>query len=56
MNFYVAGYYLIQGLVKEPWMDKDGLLPERIWSGSKHICPKFPDAWIFGWVNDRGSI
>jgi hypothetical protein len=56
MNFHVVGYYLIQGLVKESWMDKDGLLPERIWSGSNHICPKFPDAWIFDWVNDRGSI
>ena len=34
-------------------MDKDNLLPERIWSGSGHICPKFPDSWILGWKSSR---
>lgn len=53
MNFYVAGYYLIQGTVKKVWMDKDKLLPEKIWSGSRHICPKFPDSWILGWLSTR---
>lgn len=55
MNFYVAGYYLIQGCSKkQDWMDRDNLLPEKIWSGSRHICSKYPDSWIFGWVTNRG--
>lgn len=53
MNFYIAGYYLIQGSRKQDWMDKDNLLPEKIWSGSRHISPKFPDSWILGWVSNR---
>jgi hypothetical protein len=56
MEFYVAGYYLMQTARKQDWMDKDNLLPEKIWSGSRHICPKIPDAWIFDWVNDSESI
>ena len=52
MNFYVAGYYLIQGSRKQDWMDKDNLLPEKIWSGSRHISPKFPDSWILSWVSN----
>jgi len=55
MKFYVAGYYGIQGSLKQSWMDTENLLPEKIWSGSSHICPKFPDAWIFDWVTDNSS-
>gem|GEM_PF-912153 len=53
MNFYISGYYLIQGSRKQDWMDKDNLLPEKIWSGSRHICPKFPDSWILGWTSSK---
>jgi hypothetical protein len=28
MNFYVAGYYLIQGSSKPDWMDKKNILPD----------------------------
>lgn len=49
MNFYLAGFYLIRGSPKQTGMDKDHLLPDKIWSGSRHICPKFPDSWILGW-------
>ena len=58
MKFYVAGYYLIQGVQassKPDWMDKKNMLPDKIWSGSRHICPKLPDAWIFEWVTDNTS-
>lgn len=34
-------------------MDKDNLLPELIWSGSRHICQKFPDSWILGWTSNK---
>lgn len=53
MKFYLAGYYLIQGSPKPSGMDKENLLPDKIWSGSSHICPKFPDAWILGWSSNR---
>jgi len=53
MKFYVAGYYLIQGSRKQSWMDKGNLLPDKIWSGSRHICPKFPDSWVLGWLSNR---
>ena len=56
MKFYVAGYYLIQGSLKQEWMDKDNLLPEKIWSGSSHICQKIPDSWVLGWTSNRGDI
>lgn len=56
MEFYVAGYYLIQASNKKDWMDRDNLLPEKILSGSRHICPKIPDAWIFNWVSDSESV
>src|SRR5688572_25575645 len=51
--FYVAGYYLIQGSQKKQWMDAQNLLPSQVWSGSSHICEKFPDSWILGWRNDH---
>jgi hypothetical protein len=37
-------------------MDKSNVLPDKILSGSTHICPKFPDGWIFDWVVDETSI
>ncbi len=51
--FYVAGYYLIQGSQKKQWMDAENLLPSQVWSGSGHICDKFPDSWILGWLSDH---
>jgi len=56
VKFYIAGYYLIQGSQKPSWMDKNNLLPDKIWSGSRHICQKFPDSWILGWHTNRGEI
>jgi hypothetical protein len=53
---YVAGYYLIQGSGKQYWMDRNNLLPAKIWSGSRHICQKFPDSWILGWSSNRGEL
>lgn len=55
MKFYVAGHYLIQGSPRQSWMDKGNLLPEKLWSGSSHICPKFPDDWILGWHSNRDT-
>ena len=56
MEFFVSGYYLVQASRKDkPWMDKDGLLPAKIWSGSSHICAKYPDAWILKWVSGYGK-
>lgn len=53
MKFCVAGYYLVQGSSKPDWMDKKNIMPDKIWSGSRHICPKLPDAWIFDWVTEN---
>jgi hypothetical protein len=53
MEFYIAGYYLIQGSQKKNWMDEQNLLPSNVWSGSRHICAKFPDAWVLGWLSSR---
>lgn len=55
MMFYIAGYFLIQASLKPAWMDKNGLLPDRLWSGSRHICKKYPDAWILGWPSNQGA-
>src|SRR5689334_13008226 len=30
-------------------MDSQNLLPSQVWSGSRHICEKYPDTWILGW-------
>lgn len=54
MKFYIAGYYGIQCSPKQHWMSKD-LLPDKIWSGSCHICLKYPDSWILGWSTTSGE-
>lgn len=55
MIFYVAGYFLIQASSEPDWMDKNGLLPDMVWSGSRHICNKYPDSWILGWPSNQGA-
>lgn len=55
MIFYTCGYFLIQASSKLAWTDKNGLLPDRLWSGSRHICNKYPDSWILGWPSNQGA-
>lgn len=49
MEFIVGGYYLIQGAPTQKWMNAE-LLPPILWSASRCICEKVPDAWIFPWT------
>ncbi len=49
MEFIVGGYYLIQGAPLQKWMNAE-LLPLIIWSASRCICKKVPDAWVFPWT------
>jgi hypothetical protein len=49
MDFIVGGYYLIQGAPLQKWMNAE-LLPPIIWTASRCICDKVPDAWVFPWT------
>jgi hypothetical protein len=48
MDFIVGGYYMIQSGQLQKWMNA-GLLPDMLWSASRCICEKVPDAWILPW-------
>jgi len=51
MEFIVGGYYLVKGAKLQKWMNTK-LLPPVIWSASRCICEKVPDAWIFSWTEN----
>jgi hypothetical protein len=49
MDYYLGGYYLVEGLPRPPQMAS--FLPEVLWTVSACICNVYPDAWAFPWVN-----
>lgn len=46
MDFFVGGYFLVQGCHSTDWMNKT-LLPAKFWTVSNCICEIYPDTWIF---------
>lgn len=50
-EFIVGGYYFVQGSKLQSWMNAK-ILPPFIWSASRCLCEKVPDAWIFPWNNN----
>jgi hypothetical protein len=49
MNFYFAGYHLIEGITRKEWMAQD-LLPDKIYTPSYCICEQHPDYIALPWV------
>jgi hypothetical protein len=49
MDFFVGGYFLVQGVQAADWMNK-ALLPAKFWTVSNCICTIYPDAWIYSWT------
>jgi hypothetical protein len=48
MDFFVGGYFLVQAIQPEDWMNKK-LLPAKFWTVSGCICEIYPDLWVFSW-------
>jgi hypothetical protein len=48
MDFFVGGYFLVQGVQSPSWMKK-ALLPTKFWTISQCICEIYPDSWVFSW-------
>jgi hypothetical protein len=48
MDFFVGGYFLVQGIQSADWMNKK-LLPAKFWTISGCICEIYPDLWAFNW-------
>jgi hypothetical protein len=48
MDFFVGGYFLVQGIQRANWMNKK-LLPAKFWTVSSCICEIYPDVWVFNW-------
>jgi hypothetical protein len=49
MEFYIGGYYLIEGAPIKDWMNHD-LLPAQILTPSSCICDLHPDDICLSWV------
>lgn len=49
MDFYIGGYYLIEGTSIKDWMNHD-LLPSQIFTPSSCICDLHPDDICLSWV------
>jgi hypothetical protein len=49
MDFFVGGYFLVQGVQAADWMNK-ALLPARFWTVSDCICTIYPSAWVYSWT------
>lgn len=47
-KFIVGGYFFIQASKPQDWMNTK-VLPPFVFSASRCICEKIPDAWIFPW-------
>ena len=52
MEFYLGGYYLIEGTSVKNWMNRE-ILPSQIYSPSSCICELHPDDICLSWV--KGS-
>jgi hypothetical protein len=48
MDFFVGGYFLVQGIQRADWMNKK-LMPAKFWTVSRCICELYPDVWAFNW-------
>lgn len=54
MDFYVGGYYLVQGHEMPTWMREDQL-PVKLWTVSPCICEIYPDSWVFSWSSSSSD-
>ncbi len=48
MDFFVGGYFLVQGVQSPDRMNKT-LLPSKLWTVSQCLCEIYPDNWVFSW-------
>ena len=48
MDFFVGGYFLVQGVQLAEQMNKT-LLPTKFWTVSQCLCEIYPDSWVFSW-------
>jgi hypothetical protein len=58
MDYYLGGYYLVEGCPRPDYMA--AFLPPTIWSISGCVCSIYPDIWALPWVRsthyDRPKI
>ena len=58
MDYYLAGYYLVEGLPRPPQMAP--FLPPMLWTISSCLCAIYPDSWALSWVThtpvDRAAM
>jgi hypothetical protein len=58
MDYYLAGYYLVDGLPRPSQMAS--FLPAMLWSISSCLCAIYPDTWALSWVTqtpvDRSAM
>jgi len=50
MEFFIGGYYLVEGTPIKKWMNHD-LLPKQIFTPSSCICDLHPAELCLSWVN-----
>lgn len=50
MDFYLGGYYLVEGAPRPDWVAP--FLPDTLWTVSACICPTYPDSWGLSWVSE----
>ena len=55
MEFYVGGYYLIEGTSIKEWMNHD-LLPSQIFTPSSCICNLHPEDICLSWVKGDKKV
>lgn len=55
MDFFVGGYFLVQGFQSADWMKNKTLLPAKFWTVSNCICEIYPDTWIFSWASNSAN-
>src|SRR5687767_8532650 len=51
MDFFVGGYFLVQGVQSADWRKNKTLLPVKFWTVCKCLCETYPDTWIFSWTS-----
>jgi hypothetical protein len=50
MDYYLGGYYLVEGVARPDWTAS--FLPDTLWTVSACICPTYPDSWGLPWVSE----